>query len=79
MPVTMDPHQYLLPNSDEENSAVRVTEIRVQDKGSRPQSVRVSVADVPVEGVVDTEADITFVGAEAFKRIPAAVKLRKRD
>ena len=44
--------------------------------GSRPQSVRVVVAGVPVEGVIDTAADITIAGAEAFKHI---AKLKKRD
>ena len=29
--------------------------------------------------MVDTAADITIVGAEAFKRIAAVAKLRKRD
>ena len=32
-----------------------------------------------MEGVVDTAADITIVGAEAFKRIAAVAKLKKRD
>ena len=34
---------------------------------------------VPVDGIVDTAADITIVGAETFKRIAAVAKLRKRD
>ena len=41
-------------------------EVRVQDQGSRPQSVQVVVAGVPVDGIVDTAA---IVGAEMFKRI----------
>ena len=48
-----DPLQYLLPDSDEEG-AVRVTEVRMKDKGSRPQLVRVDVGGVPLDGVVDT-------------------------
>ena len=51
----------------------------MHDKGSHPQSVRVIVAGVPVDGIVDTAADITIVGAETFKRIAAVAKLRKRD
>ena len=74
-----DPRQYLLPDSDEEGSAAGVNEVRVQDKGSYPQSVRVVVAGVPVDGIVDTAADITIVGAEIFKRIAAVAKLRRRD
>ena len=56
-----------------------VKEVRVQEKGSHPQSVRVVVAVVPVDGIVDTAADITIVGAETFKRIAAVAKLRKSD
>ena len=73
-----DPRQYLLPDSDEKEPAAVVNEVRVQDKGSHPQSVRVVVAGVPVDGIVDTAADITIVGAETFKRIAAVAKLRKR-
>ena len=57
-----------------------MSEVRVQqDKGSRPQSVRVFVAGVPVDGIVDTAADITIVGADTFKCIAAVVKVRRRD
>ena len=65
---TGDPLQFLWPDSEEE-AVVRVTQIRVPDKGSRPQTAHVVIEGVPVEGVVDTGADITIVGAEAFKRI----------
>ena len=58
---------------------IGVKKVRVQDKGSRPQSVRVVVAGVPVDGIVDTAADITIVGAETVKRIAAVVKRKKRD
>ncbi len=73
-----DPQQYLLPDSDEEG-VTRVTEVRVMDKGSRPQYVKVEIGGVPLDGVVDTAADITIVGAEAFKRIAFVAKLRRRD
>ena len=73
-----DPFQYLFPDSDEE-AIVRITQIQVRDKGSSPQRVRVVVAGVPVDGVVDTGADITIVGGEAFKRIAAVARLRRRD
>ena len=53
-----DPRQYLLPDSDEEEPAAGVNEVRVQDKGSYPQSVHVVVAGVPVDGIVVTAADI---------------------
>ena len=51
-----DPLQYLLPDSDEEG----VVEVRVEDKGSRPQLARVNVSGVPLDRVVDTGADITI-------------------
>ena len=75
---TGDPLQFLWPDSEEE-AVVRVTQIRVPDKGSRPQTARVVIEGVPVDGVVDTGADITIVGAEAFKRIATVAKLRRRD
>ena len=34
---------------------------------------------VPLDGVVDTGADITLIGAEAFKRIATVAKLHRRD
>ena len=74
-----DPRQHLLPDSDEEEPAAGVNEVRVQHKGNHPQSVRVVVAGVPVDGIVDTAADITIVGAEIFKHIAAVAKLRRRD
>jgi hypothetical protein len=73
-----DPRQYLLPDSDEKEPAAGVNEVRVQDRESHPQSVRVVVAGVPVDGIVNTAADITIVGAEKFKRIAAVAKLREK-
>ena len=70
-----DPLQYLLPDSDEEG----VTETRVKDQGSRPQLIRVEVSGVPLDRVVDTGADITLIGAEAFKRTATVAKLHRRD
>ena len=70
-----DPLQYLLPDSAEEGVA-RVTETRVKDQGSRLQLIRVEVSGVPLDRVVDTGADITRIGAEAFKTV---AKLRQRD
>lgn len=58
-----DPLQYLLPDSNEDGVS-RVSEIRVQDKGSRPQQVRVHVAGVPLDVTMDTGTDITLIGSE---------------
>ena len=41
--------------------------------------VRVVIAVVPVEGVVDTAADITIIGAEALKHIASVARLKQRD
>ena len=69
MPPERDPRQFLLPSSDGKKLVVSVTQIRVSDKGNRPKLVWVVVAGVLVEGIVDTAADITIVGAETFKCI----------
>ena len=70
-----DPIQHLMPDSDEE----RVTEIRVEDRESRPQLVRLEVGGVPLDGVVDTSTKVTLIGAEAFQRITTVAELRRRD
>ena len=49
------------------------------DTGSKPQCVRVVVGGVPMDGIVDSGADITIVGGDMFKRVAAVAKLRKRD
>ena len=74
-----DPRKYLLSDSEGEEPVVSTREVRVQDKGSHPQSVQVVVAGVPVDGIVDTAVNISIIGAEVFKRIAAVAKLRKRD
>ena len=74
-----DPRQFFLPDSDEGEPDANVEEVRVSDRGSLPQMVRVVVAGVPVEGVVNTAADITIIGAEAFKPITSVAKLKRRD
>ena len=48
-------------------------------RGASPQSVQVIVAGVPVDGIVDTAADIAIVGTETFKHIAAVAKLKRRD
>ena len=74
-----DPLQYLLSDSDDSSDSPDVRQVRVFDTGSRPQSVRVLVGGVPIDGIVDSGADITIVGGDVFKRIAAVAKLRKRD
>ena len=71
-----DPLRYLLSDSEEEAG---VNQVRVTDKGSAHQQVKVLVAGVPLFGVVDTGADVTIMGGSAFKQVAAAARLHKRD
>ena len=73
-----DPLQYLLPDLDKDGGA-RVSEVWVQDHGSRPQKVHKEGAGVPLDCVVDTGADIALIGPEAFGRIAAVAKPHQRD
>ena len=50
----------------------------MEDKGSRPRKVTVTVQGVPAQGVIDSGADITIINADLFKNIAAATKLRKK-
>ena len=69
-----DPLQYL--ESDDENGVYQRS-VRVQDKGSRNPKALVDIQGVPAEGVIDTGADITIVGAELFKKIATVAHLKK--
>ena len=51
----------------------------MRDQGSRSQKARVVVGGVPVEGIVDTGADITIMSGDIFKRVAAVGKLCKCD
>ena len=71
-----DPLRYLMSDSDDSSD---VRQVRIQDQGSKPQKVRVTVGGVPMLGVIDTAADISIMGGEMFKKVAAVAKLRKRD
>ena len=71
-----DPLQYFFSSSD---SSDEVRQVRVQDTGSNSHSPGVNVQGVPMEGVVDTGADITIMGGTMFKQVAAVAKLRKRE
>ena len=71
-----DPLQYLMSDSDDSTD---VRQVRIQDQGSRPQKVRVTVGGVPMLGVIDTAADISIMGGNVFKKVATVAKLRKRD
>ena len=66
----------LLYSSDSDGS---VSAVRVNDQGSKPQYVNVTIQGVATSGIIDTGADITIMGGELFKKISDAVRLKKRD
>ncbi len=74
------PLSYLLSESEEEEEELTdVKQITVDDQGSKPRSVKVTVAGVPIHGIVDSGADITILSSEMFKRVAAVAKLHKKD
>ena len=56
-----------------------MSSVRVEDKGSQPQKASVSVQGMPVEGVIDSGADITIMGADLFKKVAAIAHLKKKQ
>ncbi len=58
---------------------IRQVHVRVQDMGSQPHCAKVVVQGVPVEGVVDSGADITIMGGDLFNCVATVAKLRKKD
>ena len=61
-----NPMIYLFSDSEDDDAEVRMA--RVVDQGSRSQSAKVVVGGVPVSGIMDTGADITILGGDAFKQ-----------
>ena len=74
---TLDPLDLLLSSSDEDEDNVRL--VRVVDKGSLPHTAKVLIQGVPAEGVIDSGADITIMGAKVFRTVATAARLKKRD
>ena len=54
-----------------------VHEVRISDRRSCPQHVRVFLEGVPTFGVVDSGADSTIMSKDLLKRVAAAAKLGK--
>ena len=70
--------QELLYSSGEDDvNGVRV--VRLTDKGSKPQCVRIQVQGVPAYGIIDSGADITIMGGVLFKKVAAVARFRKRE
>ena len=72
-----DPLDSLYSTDSDEEQEVHL--VRVDDKGSSPQCARVLIQGVPVDGIVDSGAEITIMGAELFKKVASICRLRKRD
>ena len=60
-------------NSDE------FQQVRVNDQGSRPRRAQVLIQDVPVEGIVDTGADITIKGGDLFEKVASVARQEMRQ
>ena len=54
-----------------------VREIRITDRGSRPQYADVQVQGVPARGVIDSGSDITIMGGELFRHVAMVARLKK--
>ena len=66
----------ILYSSDSEDGIVN--SIRIEDKGSRPRKVIVNLHGLPVQGVIDSGADITIMNGDTFKKVAAIARLRKK-
>ena len=55
--------------SSEEESSGDARLVRVKDQGSHPQYVKVEIHSVPVEGIIDSGADITIIGGGLFRKL----------
>ena len=51
---------------------------RVNDQGSKPQYINITVQGVATSGIIDTGANITIMGGKMLK-ISDAVRLKKKD
>ena len=71
-----DPMSLLYSSSDESDS---IRAVRVQDEGSRPHYAEVLVQGVLSQGIIDSGADITIMGASLFQKFAAANRIKKRD
>ena len=76
-PDTSTPESLLYSDSDDDGGANART-VRVQDGGSHSQCVKVQVQGVPAYSLIDTGADITFIGGKLFKRVATVARLKKR-
>ena len=73
---TQETVDFLFSSSDDEAD---VRAIRVSDKGSISQCVKVQLQGVPVYGLIDSGADISIIGGTLFRKIATAARLKKNN
>ena len=56
-----------------------MTIVRIPDKGSVTQCVKVQVQGVPAYGMIDSGADISIIGGILFKKVATVARLKKHD
>ena len=71
--------QDCLYSSNEDTTAPGVSMVRVADKGSQPQCVRIQIQGVPAYDLIDSGADISIMGGTLFRKVATAAHLKKRD
>ena len=54
-----------------------IRQVRLTDRGSKPQYADVQVQGVPARGVINTGSDITIMGGELFRHVATVARLRK--
>ena len=69
--------EQLYSSDDSSGDDVRV--VKLSDKGSQPQCVKLQVQGVPAYGLIVSGADITIMGGVLFKKVAAVARFRKRD
>ena len=74
----LEPEEFLHSSSDEDPPA-QVNGVRITDKGSVTQCVKVRVQGVPAYGLIDSGADITILGGSLFKKVATVARLKKRN
>ena len=51
--------------------------VSVDDQGSKPQYVNVTIQGVTTSGTIDIGADITIIGGELLKKVSNAAKVKE--
>ena len=69
-------HSIFLYLSDSDGD---VCTVRISDTGSKPQCTQVMIQGVPVDGIIDTAADITIMGGSLFQKVANVVRSMKKN